>query len=74
MDLDDEETWLRARVVQLRPLSKERISAHQLRRSLNIDYKSALFLAHRIRRAMREAGLAGWLGGGSEIVDADEIY
>jgi transposase-like protein len=48
--------------------SKKRISAHQLRRELDLDYKSAWFLAHRIRRAMREAGLAGR---GGKIVDAD---
>jgi transposase-like protein len=39
--------------------SKKRISAHQLSRALDLDYKSAWFLAHRIRRAMREAGLTG---------------
>jgi transposase-like protein len=37
--------------------SKKRISTHQLRRALDLDYKSAWFLAHRIRRAMRVAGL-----------------
>ena len=32
--------------------SKNGISAHQLRRSLGITYKSASFMAHRIREAM----------------------
>src|SRR5690348_3118271 len=33
--------------------SKKGISAHQLHRSLGITYKSAWFMAHRIREAMR---------------------
>ena len=38
--------------------SKKGISAHQLHRSLDITYKTAWFLAHRIREAMRAGGLA----------------
>ncbi len=37
--------------------SKKGISAHQLSRSLRLDYKSAWFMCHRIREAMRAGGL-----------------
>jgi transposase-like protein len=56
--------------------SKKGVSAHQLHRALGLDYKSAWFLHHRIREAMREDGKFGPLGGpdGSGIVEADETY
>jgi transposase-like protein len=44
--------------------SKKGISAHQLHRTLKVTYKTAWFLAHRIREAMRTGGL-GPLGGDS---------
>ena len=55
--------------------SKKGVSAHQLHRALNIDYKSAWFMGHRIREAMRDGNLAP-MGGpeGSGIVEADETY
>jgi transposase-like protein len=53
--------------------SKKGMSAHQLHRTLNLDYKSAWFMCHRIREAMRAGGL-GQLGGGGKIVEADETY
>ena len=34
--------------------SKKGFSAHQLHRTLNITYRSAWFMAHRIREAMRD--------------------
>ena len=37
--------------------SKKGVSAHQLHRALGLDYKSAWFLAHRIREAMRDGGM-----------------
>jgi transposase-like protein len=39
--------------VHLMVSSKKGISAHQLHRILEVQYKSAWFLAHRIREAMR---------------------
>lgn len=53
--------------------SKKGISAHQLHRSLGITYKSAWFMAHRIREAM---GIEpeGPLGGPGRIVESDETY
>src|SRR2546423_97213 len=57
--------------VYLMCCSKKGISAHQLHRILQIQYKSAWFLSHRIREAMRDGSLApmGGLGG---IVEIDE--
>ena len=53
--------------------SKKGVSAHQLHRALGLDYKSAWFMCHRIREAMRSGGL-GPLGGEGKIVEADETY
>jgi transposase-like protein len=53
--------------------SKKGISAHQLHRALEVDYKSAWFLAHRIREAMRDGVLAP-MGGAGGVVEADETY
>lgn len=51
--------------------SKKGMSAHQLHRMLGITYKSAWFMAHRIRYAMAQPPFARQLGG---IVEADETY
>jgi len=53
--------------------SKKGISAHQLHRTLEVDYKSAWFLAHRIREAMRTDTLAP-MGGTGAVVEVDETY
>jgi transposase-like protein len=63
--------WLMA--FYLMSSSKKGVSSHQLHRALNLDYKSAWFMAHRIREAMKETDL-GPLGGEGEIVEADETY
>ncbi|HVL73376.1 MAG TPA: transposase, partial [Beijerinckiaceae bacterium] len=52
---------------------KKGISAHQLHRILEVQYKTAWFLAHRIREAMRSGELAPF-GGGGGIVEADETF
>src|SRR3954462_5526012 len=51
--------------------SKKGISTHQLHRSLGVTYKTAWFMIHRIREAMRSGELAP-MGGGT--VEADETY
>jgi transposase-like protein len=51
--------------------SKKGMSAHQLHRMLDITYKSAWFMAHRIRFAMGESPLAELLKGTVEI---DETF
>jgi transposase-like protein len=57
--------------VHLLTSSKKGISAHQLHRVLEVTYKTAWFLAHRIREAMRDGSLTP-LGGKGKIVEADE--
>lgn len=63
--------WVLA--VHLMTASKKGISAHQLHRMLGITYKSAWFMAHRIRAAMASSG-AGLIGGAGKVIEADECY
>lgn len=63
--------WLLA--FHLFTASKKGFSAHQLHRTLGITYRSAWFMAHRVREAMRAGGL-GPMGGPGGIVEADETY
>ena len=63
--------WLLA--FRLMASSKKGISAHQLHRTLGITYKSAWFLAHRIRESMRDDDPTP-LGGEGKVVEADETY
>ena len=63
--------WLQA--VYLICSSKKGISSHQLHRTLGVTYKTAWFMSHRIREALRTTG-GGLLGGGGKIVEADETY
>lgn len=62
--------WLMA--FRLMAGSKKGISAHQIHRSLGITYKSAWFMAHRIREAMDIDD--GPLGGPEAVVEVDETY
>lgn len=61
--------WLLA--LHLLASSKKGMSAHQLHRMLNISYKAAWFMAHRLRYAMDAGPLAALLAG---VVEADETY
>ncbi|TRC98271.1 IS1595 family transposase [Mesorhizobium sp. WSM4306] len=55
--------------------SKKGMSAHQLQRMLGVTYKTAWFMAHRIREAMKEdVKSSGPIGGEGKIVEADETY
>jgi transposase-like protein len=63
--------WLQATF--LLTSSKKGFSAHQLHRVLGVTYKSAWFMAHRIREAMRAGNLPP-LGGEGKAVEADETY
>lgn len=63
--------WVLA--THLMAASKKGISAHQLHRMLGITYKSAWFMAHRIREAMAEYN-TGPLGGEGKVVEIDETY
>jgi transposase-like protein len=55
--------------------SKKGMSSHQLWRTLGFgSYRTAWFMAHRIREGMREAKLPGSMGGEGKFVVADETY
>lgn len=54
--------------------SKKGVSANQLSRELNIQYKSAWFMCHRVREAMLQEPLRGMLGGKYSIVELDETF
>lgn len=63
--------WLQA--IYLMCASKKGVSALQLQRTLEVQYKTAWFLAHRIREAMRSGDLTPFgMGGG--MVEADETF
>jgi transposase-like protein len=65
--------WLLA--THLLCASKKGISAHQLWRMLGFgSYRTAWFMAHRIREGMREALPEGGLGGKGKVVEIDETY
>ena len=61
-------------VIQLMTAAKKGVSAHQVHRTIKVTYKTAWFMCHRIRKAMECEPLAGLLGGGGGIVEADETY
>jgi transposase-like protein len=63
--------WLIA--FHLMTSSKKGVSAHQLHRTLGITYRSAWFMSHRVREAMRAGSLAP-IGGGGKTVEVDETF
>ncbi|MEX0899439.1 MAG: IS1595 family transposase [Gammaproteobacteria bacterium] len=63
--------WLMA--VHLVCASKKGISSHQLHRMLGVTYKTAWFMSHRIRAAMKEPHDTQ-LGGGGGTVEVDETF
>jgi transposase-like protein len=64
--------WFQA--IHLLASSKKGISSHQLHRTLEVQYNTAWFMAHRIREAMRVGGFMPPMGDGG-IVEVDEtIY
>lgn len=62
--------WL---ATHLMSSSKKGVSAHQLHRMLGVTYKTAWFMAHRIREAMKDTS-AEPMGGPGKIIEADETY
>jgi transposase-like protein len=52
--------------------SKKGMSSHQLHRMLGVTYKTAWFMTHRIREAMKDDGSP--LGGEGMTVESDEAF
>ena len=63
--------WLQAMFLMCS--SKKGISSNQLHRTLGVTLKTAWFMSHRIREAMKVVGV-GPLGGSGEVVEADETF
>jgi transposase-like protein len=63
--------WLQA--IYLLCSSKKGISSNQLARTLGVTLKTAWFLSHRIREAMRVVGMEP-MGSGGGIIEADETF
>ena len=63
--------WLQA--MYLIAGSKKGMSSNQLHRTLGVTLKTAWFMAHRIREAMREGSLAPF-GQGGGAVEVDETF
>ena len=63
--------WLQA--IYLIAGSKKGISSNQLHRTLGVTLKTAWFMSHRIREAMRK-GFDGLFGEGGGVVEADETF
>jgi len=63
--------WLQ--VIHLMCASKKGVSTNQVQRMLSCSMKTAWFLTHRIREAMRDDAV-GPMGGEGDIVEIDETY
>ena len=63
--------WVLA--THLMAASKKGMSAHQLHRMLGVTYKTAWFMAHRIREAMRNDDTTPF-GGNGGVVEVDETF
>ena len=63
--------WLQA--MFLLSSSKKGISSNQLHRTLGCTLKTAWFISHRIREAMRVTGVEP-MGGSGKTVESDETY
>ena len=67
----DMHLWLQA--IYLMTSSKKGISSHQLARTLGVTVKSAWFMEHRIREAMRNDGTVNF-GVDGGVVEVDETF
>jgi len=63
--------WLQA--AYLMCSSKKGVSSNQLHRTLGVTLKTAWFMSHRIREAMRIVGIEP-MGGAGEIIEIDETF
>lgn len=60
--------------VHLLCASKKGHSAHQIHRMIGVTYKTAWFMCHRIREAMKDPVFTRQLGGSGVVVEADETF
>ena len=60
-------------LTELMCASKKGVSSKQVERMLGVTYKTAWFMTHRIREAMKPEG-GGLLGGNGGTVEADETF
>jgi transposase-like protein len=63
--------WMMA--AHLMAASKKGISSKQIERMLGVTYKTAWFMTHRLREAMKPNG-GGMFGVGGKVVEADETF
>jgi len=63
--------WLQA--IYLMCASKKGISSNQLHRTLGVTLKTAWFMSHRIREAMRDDSIRAF-GNGGGVVEVDETF
>lgn len=63
--------WLQAAFLMCS--SKKGISSNQLHRTLGVTLKTAWFMSHRLREAMRDGSLAP-MGGAGSIMEVDETF
>jgi transposase-like protein len=63
--------WLQAMVLMC--ASKKGVSSNQLHRTLGVSLKTAWFMSHRIREAMRVVGMEP-MGGAGKAMEADESF
>ena len=63
--------WLQ--VVWLMASSKKGVSSHQIHRALEVTYKTAWFMTHRVREAMRSGALSPF-GGNGGAVESEETF
>jgi len=54
--------------------SKKGHSSHQIHRMIGVTYKTAWFMTHRIREAMKDPVFTKQLGGGGKTVEIDETF
>ncbi len=64
--------WLLA--VHLLCSSKKGISTHQIHRTIGVTYKTAWFMTHRIREAMKDSFFVKPMDGKGRVVEANETY
>ncbi|MGQ0742420.1 MAG: IS1595 family transposase [Alphaproteobacteria bacterium] len=64
--------WMQA--AYLLNSSKKGISAKQIERTLQVTYKTAWFMMHRLREAMAPSGKQSPMGGEGRVIEADETY